>query len=765
MNSENVGKGVPLMTLRKPLASLLLLALISPAFIARPLPAQDPARNPVQNSAQHAVPPAVFGYRNFTAEAKIEKQFLAVPSAKLAGQELKILTGEPHLAATPEDRKTAEYVARKFRAAGLETEIVPYRVLLNQPKLVRVEAYDASGKLLMSGPTREHVAGDPYQDDPRVVMPFNGSSGSGDVTAEVVYANYGRLEDFDQLAARHIDLHGKIVLARYGANFRGVKVYIAEERGAAGVLLYSDPQDDGYAKGDAYPLGPWRPETGVQRGAVQYLFKFPGDPETPGVASTLDLPDSARGTPYGNQPRISSIPISSHDAAPILQALQGSVAPPGWQGALGFRYRLGVTGGPGSVKVHLVSEQDYQRRIIWDVIGKIKGTQFPAEWVVAGNHRDAWVYGAVDPGSGTAAMLEAVHGVGRLLRQGWRPKRTIVFASWDAEEEGLIGSTEWVEQNAPALTRAVAYFNTDIAVSGPDFTATAVPSLKQFLSELTRAVPSPLGGTVYQQWRVSHPAQNQPPAQSGSLDQDNRRATNAPFEAGEEVRVSDLGSGSDFTAFFQHAGVPSTDIGSEGPYGVYHSAFDNFAWYTQNADPNFVYLQEMARVFGLEALRMADADVLPYDYVAYAHAIRSYIDAARQKAEIPSDRSSSLGRKASGQGLNSLNFAPVQAAATRFSAAAERAHSLEISASGDLARLNLALRQTETALLSEQGLPHRPWYRHTIYAPGEYTGYAAVVIPGVNEALDAHDFNRAAQQLTVLAQALDRAAQALNSVQ
>jgi N-acetylated-alpha-linked acidic dipeptidase len=753
------------MTLRKPLASLLLLALISPAFIARPLPAQDPARNPVQNSAQHAVPPAVFGYRNFTAEAKIEKQFLAVPSAKLAGQELKILTGEPHLAATPEDRKTAEYVARKFRAAGLETEIVPYRVLLNQPKLVRVEAYDASGKLLMSGPTREHVAGDPYQDDPRVVMPFNGSSGSGDVTAEVVYANYGRLEDFDQLAARHIDLHGKIVLARYGANFRGVKVYIAEERGAAGVLLYSDPQDDGYAKGDAYPLGPWRPETGVQRGAVQYLFKFPGDPETPGVASTLDLPDSARGTPYGNQPRIISIPFSSHDAAPILQALQGSVAPPGWQGALGFRYRLGVTGGPGSVKVHLVSEQDYQRRIIWDVIGKIKGTQFPAEWVVAGNHRDAWVYGAVDPGSGTAAMLEAVHGVGRLLRQGWRPKRTIVFASWDAEEEGLIGSTEWVEQNAPALTRAVAYFNTDIAVSGPDFTATAVPSLKQFLSELTRAVPSPLGGTVYQQWRVSHPAQNQPPAQSGSLDQDNRRATNAPFEAGEEVRVSDLGSGSDFTAFFQHAGVPSTDIGSEGPYGVYHSAFDNFAWYTQNADPNFVYLQEMARVFGLEALRMADADVLPYDYVAYAHAIRSYIDAARQKAEIPSDRSSSLGRKASGQGLNSLNFAPVQAAATRFSAAAERAHSLEISASGDLARLNLALRQTETALLSEQGLPHRPWYRHTIYAPGEYTGYAAVVIPGVNEALDAHDFNRAAQQLTVLAQALDRAAQALNSVQ
>jgi N-acetylated-alpha-linked acidic dipeptidase len=742
------------MTLRRPLASLLLLALIPLAFIALPLAAQSPD--------QYATPSAVFGYRNFTAEAKIEKQFLAVPSAKLAGEELKTLTAAPHLAATPEDRKTAEYVARKFRAAGLETEIVPYRVLLNQPKAVRVEAYDSHGKLLMSGPTREHVAGDPYQDDPRVVMPFNGSSGSGDVTAEVVYANYGRLEDFDQLAARHIDLHGKIVLARYGSNFRGVKVYIAEERGAAGVLLYSDPQDDGYAKGDPYPLGPWRPETGVQRGAVQYLFKFPGDPETPGVASTLELPDSARGTPYGNQPRIISIPISFRDAAPILKALQGPSAPPEWQGALGFRYHLGVTGGPGSVRVHLVSEQDYQRRIIWDVIGKIKGTEYPAEWVVAGNHRDAWVYGAVDPGSGTAAMLEAVHGIGKLLRQ---PKRTIVFCSWDAEEEGLIGSTEWVEQNAPALARAVAYFNTDIAVSGPDFTASAVPSLKQFLRELTRAVPSPLGGTVYQQWRVSHPAKSEHSAQGEHTDQDNRRTANAPSEAGEEVRISDLGSGSDFTAFFQRAGVPSTDIGSEGPYGVYHSVFDNFAWYTENADPNFVYLQEMARVFGLEALRMADADVLPYDYVAYAHAISSYIDAAKRKAGVPSGRSSSLGQKATGAEVDGLDFADAEAAANRFSSAAERAYRLEISATGDLARLNLALRQAETALLSEHGLPNRPWYRHTIYAPGEYTGYAAVVIPGVNEALDAHDATRAAQQLTVLTQALDRAARTLNSVQ
>jgi N-acetylated-alpha-linked acidic dipeptidase len=695
------------------------------------LVAVAPALLPAQ-SAQAAV----FGYTDFTAESKIESEFLAVPDAKLAGQHLKTLTAEPHMAATPEDHKTAEYVAEKFRAAGLDTEIVPYRVLLNWPKVVRIEAWDANGKLLITGPTQEHVDGDPGQDDPRVVMPFNGSSGSGDVTAEVIYANYGRLEDFDQLAAQHVDLHGKIVLVRYGGNFRGVKVYIAQQRGAAGVLIYSDPQDDGYYKGDPWPIGPWRPETGVQRGSVQFLFKYPGDPETPGVASTLDLPDSARLSPEGNQPHIISIPISYHDASPILQALAGPGVPQGWQGALPFRYHIGLVSGPGAVKAHLVSQQDYQRRIIWDVIGKVKGSQYPGDWVVAGNHRDAWVYGAVDPNSGTAAMLESVHGIGALLKQGWRPKRTIVFCSWDAEEEGLIGSTEWVEQHAKMLENAVAYFNVDVAVAGSDFSAAAVPSLKQFVRELTRSVPSPLGATVYDQWKVEHSEGNE------------HRASNAPKED-EDVHVGDLGSGSDFTPFLQHVGVPSTDIGSSGPYGVYHSTFDDYAWYVQNADPHFVYLQEMARVFGLEALRMADADVLPYDYVTYAHDIESYIAAAR--------------RKASDTGLSSLDFAAADAAAVHFVAAAQRVHELQTAGTGDLGKLNLALRQTETDLVSDAGLPNRPWFRHTIYAPGEFTGYAAVVIPGVNEAIDAKDLNRATQQLGVLTQALDRAAQTLQT--
>jgi N-acetylated-alpha-linked acidic dipeptidase len=677
-------------------------------------------------AAQTAATATVFGYANFAAESGVESQFLAVPDAALAGEHLKVLTAAPHLAGTPEDEKTAEYVAEKFRAAGLETEIVPYRVLLNRPRVVKVEAWDAAGHALMSGPTPEHVAGDAYENDPRVVMPFNGSSGSGDVTGDVVYANYGRLEDFNLLAARHVDLHGKIVICRYGSNFRGVKVYIAEQRGAAGVLIYSDPQDDGYFKGDPYPNGPWRPETGVQRGSVQYLFKYAGDPETPGVASTLDLPDSARVSPDGNQPHIISIPISYHDAAPILGALKGPDVPDGWQGALPFRYHVG---GAGAVKVHLVSDQDYQRRIIWDVIGKAQGSEEPDAWVVAGNHRDAWVYGAVDPSSGTAAMLEAVHGLGALLKEGWRPKRTIVMCSWDAEEEGLIGSTEWVEQNAARMERAVAYFNMDVAVSGPNFSADAVPSLKEFVRAVTEAVPSPKGGTVYEQWKNA--AGGRQGMRAGGAD---------------VVRIGDLGSGSDYTPFLQHEGVPSTDVGSGGPYGVYHSTFDDYAWFTQNADPKFVYLEEMARVFGLEVMRMADADVLPYDYPAYAAEISTYIETAK--------------RKAADDGMGTLDFAAAEAAAARLRAAAEKVHKQQAAATGDLAGLNLALRETEDAFLSA-GLPNRPWYRHTIYAPGEYTGYAAVVIPGVNEALDARDAGRAAGQLAVLTEALDRAAETL----
>ena len=317
------------------------------------------------------IPQTAFGYRDFKAQAALDHTFLAVPDAKLAGEELKTLTAAPHIAGSREDYATAVYVRDKFKTAGLDASIVPYKVYLNLPKSVHLEAKDATGKVLMTGPTPEHVEGDPYQADPRVTPGFNGSSASGDVTAPVVYANYGRLEDFEHLDAAGISVKGKIVIVRYGSNFRGVKAYIAQQRGAAGVLIYSDPSDDGYVKGEQYPKGPYRPETGIQRGSIQYMFKYPGDVTTPGIASTPDLPMSARTPPEraASQPTIMSTPISYHDAAPILQALGGPDVPRPWQGALPFNYHLGGTG----VTVHLALQQDYQDRTIWDVIGSIPG--------------------------------------------------------------------------------------------------------------------------------------------------------------------------------------------------------------------------------------------------------------------------------------------------------------------------------------------------------------------------------------------------------
>ncbi len=704
------------------------------------------------------LPGSVFGFSDFSQQAKWDQAFMAVPDAKLAGQHLKELTKAPHWASSPEDYATAEYVASKFRAAGLKTEIVPFKVLMNKPGKIAITAIDAHGNQLMSGPTPEHVdpnafGGDPYQNDPRILPAFNGSSASGDVTGEAVYANYGTLDDFKQLAKLGVNVKGKIVLVRYGQNFRGVKAYIAQQYGAAGVLIFSDPADDGYARGDKYPRGPYRPDSAVQRGSVQFLPLYPGDPETPGIASTPDLPDSKRITDPAklNQPSIPVNPLSYKDAAPILQAMEGANVPHEWQGGLPFAYHLG---GTGAVKVHMHLEQDYQRRTIWDVVGTIEGSgpEDSNAWVVAGNHRDAWVYGAVDPNSGTAAMLETVHGLGELLKQGWKPKRSIVIGSWDAEEEGLMGSTEWAEGHADQLAHAVAYFNTDVAVSGKDFEASAVPTLKGFLRDLTREVPSPQGGTVYDQWQKTQAGN---PRRRGTAANPFSAPSNSTAATGD-VRVGDLGSGSDYTPFIQHLGVPSTDIGSNGPYGVYHSVFDNYNWFIRNADPTFIYEQQMARVFGLEILHMADTDVLPYDYRAYAREIHEYLDAA--------------GKRATDAKL-SVAFDAAMKAASRFQAAGERVYSRQTALSTPrgtaspeaLNALNVALRDAEGALLNDAGLPKRPWFKHTIYAPGEFTGYAAVVIPGVNEGIDAEDSSRTQAQIDALTAALNRSATILET--
>jgi len=713
----------------RPTTSLLICTL----FIATIASGQQAATT---TAAPFTPPDKIFGYHNPAAELQAEKTFLAVPNPMLAKAHLQFLTSAPHVAGSPEDHRNAEYVLDKYQAAGLDAYIQPYKVWMGLPLDVRVDVVAPEG-VVMHGPSAEHVSDDPFQKDPRILPAFNEYSASGEVTAEVVYANYGRPEDFKKLKDMGIDVEGKIVICRYGEVFRGVKPSIASQYGAAGVIIYSDPWDDGYFKGDKYPKGPWRPDTGVQRGSVQYLFKYPGDPTTPDIASVPDLPADKRTPPEKatDLPRIPVTPLSYADATPIMQNLGGPDSPRSWQGALPFTYHVG----PGPVKVHMAVKIAYTYTTIWDVIGMVKGSELPNEWVVTGNHRDAWVYGAVDPNSGTAAQLEAVHGIGELLKTGWHPKRTIVFASWDGEEEGLLGSTEFAEQHAKELSRAVAYFNMDSACSGPDFSASAVPSLKQYLRDVAKAVPSPKGGSVYDQWK----AKQEKPKSEDEPELPGANVREPAAVVTKDVKVGDLGSGSDYTAFLQHLGVPSADITSRGPYGVYHSAFDDFAWFTKFADPTFVYEQEMARVYGITVMRMASADVLPLNYEEYGKEIAEYVRAAEASAKA------AFGEQAP-------SFADAASAAERLQKAGAEAMKRQNIGAGDAGALNLVLRNAERGLTSD-GLPGRPWYKHVIYAPGENTGYAAVVIPGVNEAIENKDLALTKQQLRVLTTALNRA--------
>ncbi len=717
--------------------------LLTLLVIAVSLPIASQKKNDAgTQSAPDKLSAPLFGFYDAAAESTTERRFLAIPDPKLAREHLRVLTQAPHIAGSPADKATADYVAHKFREAGLESEIVEYRVWMNYPKEISVDI-TSPAELHMHGPTREHVYADPFQDNASVVTPFNGMSPSGDVEAEVVYANYGSPEDFTKLEDMKIDVRGKIALVRYGQNFRGVKAFVAQEHGAAGVIIYSDPADDGWQRGDKYPRGPWHPDTGVQRGSIGYMFEFPGDPTTPGIASLPSLPDSKRIPPEQSAaiPKIPTTPLSYADVWPILEHLGGPESPRDWQGALPFTYHVGS--GPVKVKMHLL--QDYQFRTIWNVIGRVTGSSAPNEWVVAGNHRDAWVYGAVDPNSGTAAMLESVHGIGELLKSGWKPKRTIIFGSWDAEEFGLIGSTEWGEQHENELANADAYLNMDVAVSGPKFGASSVPSLKQFLRDVSKSVPSPKGGTVYDAWQTDSKA-------AAVNTQETSSSTYRPpaAQVKTDVLVGDLGSGSDYSVFLQHLGVPSTDVGSTGAYGVYHSVFDNFNWFTKFGDPDFVYEQQMARLFGLEAIRMADADVLPYDYEEYGKEIALYLEAAKVRSQAIF-------------GSQAPPFSDAITAAKRFQTAGASILAAQKTNHADSVKLNQILRDAERSLLIPQGLPGRPWYRHAIYAPGEYTGYAAVVVPGVSAALDKKDRAAATQQVATLVEALNRAAKVLES--
>jgi N-acetylated-alpha-linked acidic dipeptidase len=671
-------------------------------------------------------------------ERRIEEQFRAVPAPDSAREHLRRLTAEPHIAGTKEDYATAVYVRDQMRSFGLQAELKEYQVWLNYPKTDPIVELISARRERLS--VREAVIKeDPTSSNPKITPLFNGYSPTGDVTAELVYANYGLPPDYEALQKAGVDVKGKIVIVRYGNSFRGVKAKVAQDHGAIGCIIYSDPADDGYVQGDVYPKGPWRPVTAGQRGSVQFLFQYPGDPLTPGKPAIPGVPRLTLEEAYGDIPRIPVQPLAYDQARRLIEPLKGPVRPKGFQGGFPFAYHVG---GTSDVRVHLKTDMDYQSRTLWDVVARIDGAVEKDRWVVMGNHRDAWVFGAVDPNSGTATMLETARAFGQLLKQGWQPRRTIILCSWDGEEYGLIGSTEWAEENAAELQqKAVAYLNVDVAVNGPNYSASAVPSLWKLIREATRDVKDPkTGKSVYQQW------------------QDRAREQRGELDAESEARIGPLGSGSDYTPFLQHLGVPSTDMGFGGDYGVYHSAFDSFYWMTHFGDPDFVYHVAAAQLWGTMAIRLADADGLSFDYTDYASQIREYFDESIRLAKHRR-LDSVIDEKSINDAVKNFSEEAMRLEKERQKLVADADKSS--SSAARLRRLNDALMGAERAFIDERGLRGRPWYKHEIYAPGIFTGYASQPLTDFRQAIDDRNLTAEKEGLDRVIAAINRATEVL----
>lgn len=672
-------------------------------------------------------------------ERQLESKFRGIPDPARAESDLRHLTSEPHLAGTPASYRVAKWLRDQFRSFGFDAEIVSYSAWLPEPREIRLELTKPEAKRL--GSPEQPYEDDKATYDKRAVPAFSDYSPSGEVTAPVVYVNYGTQDDYRQLANLGVDVTGKVVIARYGVGYRGIKAKLAEEHKAAALILYSDPQQDGFAVGDPYPRGPWRPMSGIQRGSIIYTQNYPGDPLTPGIAATSDAHRIAPSDAT-NLPHIPTMPINAQDAAVILSKLGGQEAPQSWQGSLPFTYHLG----PGDAEVHMKLAMDYEQRPIYDVIAKLRGTS-DDQWVILGNHHDAWVFGAADPGSGTAAMLETARALGELVKSGWKPRRTIVMCEWDGEEPGLIGSTEWVEANRAELqAKAVAYINTDVGVSGPHFTAGGTPSLDQAIRDATRDIQDPATGrTVYEAW-YSRAFKERGDATARAIPM---------ADASGAAPVARLGSGSDFSAFFDYTGIPSIDLSFAGDYGVYHSLYDDFYWMKHFGDPTFAYHATLARVLGTLALRLDEADILPYDYLSYASEIEHRATDRVTHATSETDQDI---------------MEPILDAAAKLTISATNASHVLAAISdapidpAELDQINRALSAVEQGLLDPEGLAGRPWFKDTIYAPGSYMGYAAEVLPGVTEALVSGDSATLQRESDDLTAALLRASARLDTV-
>jgi len=676
------------------------------------------------------------------------------------------MTSEPFFVGSPHNKENAEWVADLFREWGYETEIVEYQVLFPKPRIREVEMVAPEYyRALLTEPVLDADATSGV--DGRLPT-YNAYSADGDVTAELVYVNQGTPDDYEELDRRGIDVRGKIVIARYGGSWRGIKPKVAHEHGALATILYSDPRDDGYFQGDVYPDGPYKNAQGVQRGSVMDMPVYPGDPLTPFVGATAD----AERMTVEESPvimKIPVIPLSYSDALPLLRALTGPVAPPAWRGALPLTYHLGP--GPAIVRVHL--EFDWNLEPAYNVIARMEGSEFPDEWIIRGDHRDGWAMGAADPTSGHVAMMEEARAIGVLARSGQRPKRTIVFTSWDAEEPGLIGSTEWVEHHADELReKAVAYINTD--GSGRGFlNIGGSHTLERMANEVARDVEDPQTGvSVWERMQARR-------AVSG-----NAEATSRP-----DLRISPLGSGSDYTPFLQHLGVASLNVGygGENSGGSYHSQYDSYDHYTRFGDPGFHYGITLAKTTGRMTLRLANADILPMRFAnfvdnvsLYADQVEELLDQTRTSTErenklvemnayvLAADPTQTYVPPAAKEEVPYLSFAALQNAMREIEQSAntldgEIRRVLESGLTrAQQAAVNQVLISTERLMTNDEGLPRRPWFRHQVYAPGFYTGYGVKTFPGIREAIEQRNWEEAIEHIGLVADMLMRVSDALD---
>jgi N-acetylated-alpha-linked acidic dipeptidase len=705
-----------------------------------------------------------------------EAKFRAIPEPQNQRDYMQRLSARPHHVGSPYDKDNAEWMLAKFKEWGLDANIEIFDVLFPTPKVRVVELTEPTkftAKL-----QEPALSVDPTSNQQSEQLPtYNAYSADGDVTAPLVYVNYGIPDDYEKLERMGVSVKGAIVIARYGNSWRGIKPKVAAEHGAVGCLIYSDPADDGYVQGDVFPQGAWRPRDGVQRGSVMDMPVYPGDPLTPGVGATkdakrLDLKDAKTIT------KIPVLPISYADAQPLLAALKGDVVPEGWRGSLPQTYHLG----PGPAKVHLKLQSNWDVKPLYDVIIKIPGSTNPDQWIVRGNHHDAWVNGAEDPISGTVVLMEEARAFATLLKQGWKPKRTIIYCVWDGEEPGLLGSTEWGEAHADELRQhAAVYINSDgngrgyLSMGGSH-------SLERFVNGVARDIQDP-------EKKIPVWKRDQLKAIADAKTPEDRKEVRDRAD----LRIDALGSGSDWTVFLDHLGIASLDLsyGEEDGGGIYHSIYDDFYWYTHFSDTDFSYGRALSQTIGTAVMRLADAELLPYDFTGLADTIHRYLDELQKLSQTKQDEAIERNKELE-EGVFTaiadprktsvlppveevpphLNFAPLQNASDALTHSAERYQKAldKVSANGELRvspdelrTLNQKLMQSEHQLSSPEGLPGRPWFEHLIYAPGAYTGYGVKTIPGVREAIEQKKWKEADEQIVRAANALQNEATLVDS--